>query len=246
MSYLFLETASGLHSVHACAGKVEEFMAPKEATYKLEVWGAQGGPATIGGGKGGYANGKYNSKRNTKLYCCIGQSGKNITIGSHAFNGGGFYGYSGGGGGGATHIALAERGVLSNYYNNQSEILLVAGGGGGSDGNIGSGGSGGGENGGNGGTWDNMDSSRGLGGTQSVSGGPITGAFGKGGDTVQANGDYEASGGGGWYGGGGSNYVAGCGGGGSGHINSTFITNGSMENGVQEGNGNAQISWSFQ
>lgn len=48
-------------------------------------------------------------------------------------------------------------------------------------------------------------------------------------------------GGGGWYGGGGGLGSQGSGGGGSGYIGG--VSNGSMQNGVREGNGYAKITW---
>ena len=46
MSYLFLETASGLHSVHACAGNVEEFVCPQTTVAILKVGYGNQGTAT--------------------------------------------------------------------------------------------------------------------------------------------------------------------------------------------------------
>ena len=101
------------------------------------MWGAQGSAYAQGiGGKGGYSVGYYNG--NGLMYVCVGGKGT-------AYNGGGHEQVAGGD---ASHIAIKNnRGVLANYVNNKSEVLIVAGGGGGSN-DIGKGGAGGGLNGG--------------------------------------------------------------------------------------------------
>ena len=205
-----------------CAGKVEEFTAPKAGDYKLECWGAQGKT----GGKGGYVKGDYPMTNEQSIYICVGSS-------SNCYNNkiGNITSFSWGReGGGATSITTTDRGELKYFVSYKDEVLLVAGGGGACEWN-GQGGAGGGENGlsgskstylaGNG-----TSTSYGTGGTQ-TSGGITTngsytpsvkynGGFGYGGVGAQ-NGDYGAQGGGGWYGGGGSVY-AGAAGGGSSHI----------------------------
>lgn len=215
---------------------MQSFTAPKDGTYKLEVWGAQGG----GGVGGGYSYGDMKLIRNTIIYMCIGGAGLiNINGDSYVsdtrtagYNGGG-YGQCGGGG--ATHISTTNRGVLSNYVSFQGDILIVAGGSGGGDGV--NPGSGGGLNGGNSG-------SGAGGGTQTTGGTGIgSGTFGQGGNIGTTNNDSAGAGGGGWYGGGSSTQpTGGAGGGGSGHINTNYITNGTMANGVQGGNGYAVIT----
>ncbi len=218
----------------------------------MEVWGAQG-CANIDaiGGKGGYSSGYYNG--NGLLYVCVGGQ-------TSGYNGGGLNVSHGQNGGGATHIATTNREVLSAYKNNQSEILIVAGGGGAAN-DLGVGGAGGGTSGGSGTqiTYSNgVIITGGTGGTQS-SGGTfsgsayssnsrviVNGSFGQGGYSyASANGisnDTGGCGGGGWYGGGGTP-VSGCGGGGSGHINTSKITNSSTTSGIREGNGYALITW---
>lgn len=134
-------------------------MAPKDATYKLEVWGAQGGDADskqdprkyayavdayMHGGNGGYSKGYGKFKLNQSLFVAVGQQGASNKYHDAcpidgAFNGGGnilqasiAFNHLFGGGGGASHIALNENlGVLSNYVNSQDLIIIVAGGGGG-------------------------------------------------------------------------------------------------------------------
>ena len=217
----------------------------------MEVWGAQGSANFEGkGGKGGYYSGNYNG--NGLLYVCVG--------GQAGYNGGGLSPSHGQNGGGATHIATTNKGVLSSYINNQSEVLIVAGGGGAANDN-GVGGTGGGTSGGAGTQityTNNTIITGGTGGTQ-TSGGTfsgtayssnsrviVNGSFGQGGYSyAAANGvsnDTGGCGGGGWYGGAGTP-VSGTGGGGSGHINANKITNSSTTSGVREGNGYALITW---
>ena len=123
-----------------------------QGTYKLEVWGAQGGEPS--GGEGGYSFGKIFSSQDKNIYVCCGGAGKNDAGtgytantqnpgGEGGYNGGGNGGkgwqaprfnyriVGGGGGGGCTDIAIINRGELYRYENNKSDILLVAGGGGG-------------------------------------------------------------------------------------------------------------------
>ena len=128
-------------------GDIQSFKVPCTGTYKLEVWGAQGGDATCGerpGGKGGYSTGTINASKNDRLYIVVGGQGgmantQNPTV-EGGYNGGakattadgsGSQGECFGSGGGATHIAL-ETGLLSTFESNQSSLLIVAGGGGGS------------------------------------------------------------------------------------------------------------------
>lgn len=149
-------------------------------------------------------------------------------------------------------MALTNHGELKNFGNFKNEVLIVAGGGGGSE-SYGIGGSGGGETGGkaSGATWvieplPGTQFSGGQGGvTTSYPGSQnigCPGTFGAGGSSyTQSNTDGGGGGGGGWYGGGGTGYI-GPGAGGSGHINTEYISNGSMQNGVNKGVGKAVIS----
>jgi len=221
-------------------------------TYKLEIWGAQGGGSWPGGnttdGYGGYSYGNLKLTSGQIIYVNVGQS-------SGTYNGGGIGAAPGGG---ATHIALTNRGELKNYVSYQSEVVIVAGGGGGLEWG-GKGGDGGGVTGNNGNSQANSifsAAASGTGGTQSAGGistiplssvynGPntiVNGSFGQGGYgyTTDGNNDYGAGGGGGWYGGGGTSY-AGAGGGGSGHLGS-MLSNSSMQSGVQLGDGYAKIT----
>ncbi|WP_084608568.1 fimbrillin family protein [Xylanibacter oryzae] len=241
-------------------GASQTFKAPYTGTYKLEVWGAQGGCATNSPvsdsdiGKGGYSYGTIHLLENETLYICVGGTGNSATGG---YNGGyRIFGY-GGGGGGASHITKTNnRGTLSNYVNNQDEVLIVAGGAGGVD-FYGYSGYGGGITGGSG-YYNGITT---TGGSQTSTGsGAYVGSFGTGGfgytnSTPETSSDWGACGGGGWYGGAGTNIVSGGGGGGgSGHIgtgvtgttvagNQTFISPfGGTETG-HSGNGYARITF---
>ena len=125
-------------------GSVQTFTVPETGTYKLEVWGAQGGYAqsiVYDGGKGGYAVGETQLNKDTVLYVVVGGHGvasadKGNSTGG--YNGGGnghgsTYGSDynfNGSGGGATHIATVT-GQLKDLSSNKTAVLIVAGGGGG-------------------------------------------------------------------------------------------------------------------
>jgi hypothetical protein len=233
-------------------GNVQTYTVPLTGTYKLEVWGAQGGTASnplgLAGGLGGYSQGNLKLNMNTDIYICIGGVGTNAPdVTARTLPGG----YNGGGkaisdgntgwgsGGGATSITTTKRGVVSNYSSYKNEIIIIAGGGGGSGyyqlPNLGGrGGSGGGNNGGNA-----TGQDPGYGGSQSSGG---TGSTGNGSFGQGAGGTSNGPGSGGGYYGGGSGYTSGSGGGGgSGYIGG--VTNGSMSNGVRSGNGYARITF---
>lgn len=134
-------------------------------TYKLEVWGAQGGDGRIwnqdvevpsAGGKGGYTTGILTLESAATLYVCIGGKGEKAVYSQKidgknykplgGYNGGGTGGTeetepvpeNAAGGGGATHIAstLQLSGVLADYVQHKSDVLIVAGGGGGAAGDF--------------------------------------------------------------------------------------------------------------
>ena len=250
----------------AYTGGIQSFTVPCSGTYKLEVWGAQGGTHVGVGGKGGYSYGNYSSTVNSILYIVVGGKGQNgsntnaTTYYTGGYNGGGNgsqhtsvsgSGYSSSGGG-ATHIAT-KTGLLSTLSSNKSSVLIVAGGGGGGGGQASwngssyNGGAGGGTNGTNG-VCTYFDAYGASGGTQSAggSGKCQSGSFGKGGNSQgdsitpsTGSGNIGVGGGGGWYGGGGSLFSCG-GGGGSGYIGG--VTGGSMSNGAREGHGYARIT----
>jgi len=241
-------------------GNIQSITVPYTGTYKLEVWGAQGGGNIqyFGpGGNGGYASGNKVLNQGTALYIVIGQQGFQ-SFSSRSFNGGGKgnpgTGYGDGfTGGGATHIAT-RTGELSSLASFQSDVLIVAGGGGAGAGGCGytqyvaTGGAGGGLNGGNGTDSNNEPSYRpgGTGGTQTTGGtsqnASENSAFGYGASSTTATGDciQGGGGGGGWYGGGAGATAGGGGGGGSGYIGNVF--SGTMSTGIRTGNGFARIT----
>lgn len=229
-------------------GGMQSFTVPASGTYKLEVWGAQGGSYGSAGGYGGYSIGNKALSAGTVLYIGVGGQGSSTetTSAPGGVNGGGTgtgWAYpdssrrgTGSGGGGATHIGLTNSWLAKTSVGN---LLIAAGGGGGAGGQRGwesdgssanqtaAGGAGGGTTGGRGG-----NNNEGYGGTQSA-GGSFYGSYGTGGSA------YGGGGGGGYYGGGGGNHSAG--GGGSGYIGG--VTGGSMANGQRSGHGYARITW---
>ncbi len=197
-------------------GDVQSYTVPLTGTYKLEVWGAQGGDDGSRGGYGGYSFGTVKLSQNNILYITIGGKGSTGAGSGGGYNGGGNAGGIGtsGGGGGATCVTSNNKGILSAFNSFKSEVFIVAGGAGGAGcGGNGEysptiGGSGGGMAGGSG---------------YNCSGGTQTTGYEFGqGQNRNANGD-GGGGGGGWYGG----YSAtadGAGAGGSGYIGG--VTNG--------------------
>ncbi len=139
--YNYTKFSNGDYEEIGYSGTEQVYTVPTTGTYKLEVWGAQGGSAnSYLGGYGGYSTGKVNLEKGDKLYINIGgqgTSGINGTVGitTGGYNGGGS-GYTqgsstnSGGGGGATHIAIVS-GLLSTLSSKTSNILIVAGSGGG-------------------------------------------------------------------------------------------------------------------
>ena len=190
---------------------IQEFVAPFDGLYELDIFGAKGNymsysSSYASGGNGGRSIGYVILTKGTKLYVVVGSGGYNGTGAN--YNGGGAGNGEGAAGGGATHIATVT-GLLNTLSSNKSTILLVAGGGGGAAGY--KGGYGGGTSGGNGGAGNS--SYTGVGGTQSSGW-----SFGLGQNSPDA---YTSGGGGGGYYGGkcGGNYNgASGGGGGSGYI----------------------------
>ena len=174
-------------------------------TYKLEVWGAQGGTGGTepgSAGLGGYSYGNVSLSAGTVLYIGVGGQG---SPGVGGYNGGGVNGSSkfgnqeASGGGGATHIGKSNA-ILRNTA--PSNVYIVAGGGGGAGGASSWAGAGGGTTGGNGGnSW--------PGGAHTTYGGTQSGAGGASGDHywgwAEGQGLYDTRGGFG-YGGNGDNY----------------------------------------
>ena len=240
-------------------------------TYKLEVWGGQGGAygndQSLGGGAGGgYAAGNVSLQAGNVLYVVVGgagmkggcgwSTGKDDYTAYGGYNGGGTgrwlgtgdnanYTVVAGGGGGATHIgktnALLKNTAIGNLY-------IVAGGGGGTGdscaagrGTSSGGGSGGGTNGGS-------TSSNNYGGNDTHT--TNAGATQSSGYAYGQGGDY--GGGGGLYGGygaiGGASWSSSDGGNGwvagatGGSGYVGGVTGGTMSNGVRAGHGYARIT----
>ena len=129
-------------------GGGQSYKATAAGTYKLEVWGAQGGAglrngSSKAGGKGGYSYGNVTLTENQTIYIVVGGQGgattnSGCTGGAAGYNGGGKGGNdsncksskndAAGGGGGATHIGKSSH-LLKNMP--KADIYIVAGGGGG-------------------------------------------------------------------------------------------------------------------
>ena len=227
-------------------GEEQTFIASATDTYKLEVWGAQGGIEEVNSDSknlGGYSTGLINLNINQKIYINVGQKGENysnVAIAKGGYNGGGFggvtdnstsYKQGGSGGGGATHMATVS-GLLSSFKNNLSSLLIVAGAGGGSSTENIKNGSGGGYMGNDGGYADKYTDYRGTGGTQTSGGYNYQtktnyASFGTGSD-LNETGYGGNGGGGGFYGGAGTNRAHSGGGGGSGYIGNTLLSEKAM------------------
>ena len=222
-------------------GGEQTFTVPTTGTYKLEVWGAQGGYAydinrvTGNGGYGGYSSGGIYLENDSLLYINVGGKGEdNCQTKSCAggYNGGSSStrwalsdgtGLYTGGGGGATHIATTS-GTLDTLENKKNNILVVAGAGGGRDYYpdwkvFSSGGSGGGYVGNNAYSSFKQELTN-TGGTQTSGA-----AFGKALTTYTS--DSTGGSGGGYYGGISSNQHS-TGAGGSGYIGNSLLTEKSM------------------
>ena len=208
-------------------GGEQNFVVPTTGTYKLEVWGAQGGSRNgYIGGYGGYSIGTITLSKSQNLYINVGGNG---TTKIGGYNGGGnrpsgdTTGWYAGSGGGATHIATVS-GLLSTLENSKFDILIVSGGGGGATSSSTYN-----ANGGSGGGYMGSTIKGPAGGTQTIAGtnakGGITGSFGKGADSTN-----EGAGGSGFFGGGSGLHpdIGYSGAGGSGYIGNSLLTEKSM------------------
>lgn len=128
-----LKSGDILNCPYKSPGQAYSIKLPK-GTYKLEVWGAQGGTTTNSsyagtGGKGGYSIGQLEISENKMFYLYSGGHPSNISSGTNSggFNGGGAttdanYGPAQGGGGGSD-IRIGQNSLYAR--------IIVAGGGGG-------------------------------------------------------------------------------------------------------------------
>ena len=112
-------------------GSVQTFTAPVSGTYKVELWGAQGGGEK--GGMGGYTSGLIALVKGEKLFVNVGQKGpaNATTTNVGGYNGGGYSGNNSGaksyGGGGATDVRLVA-GSWNDAKSLNSRIMVAAGG----------------------------------------------------------------------------------------------------------------------
>ena len=217
-------------------GEEETYVVPKDGTYELETWGAQGGTVvdSCDGGYGGYSYGQVELKKGDILYINVGGVGTcNVSSSSKGgYNGGGdalsINGYKMCSGGGATHIAT-KSGLLQSLSDSIDSILIASGSGGGSGSTGSSCNSKGGSGGGISGTVpanNCSDCGTRSGGTQ-TSGGRSrfgTGGFGFGAGSTNS---YSVGGGSGFYGGAGDTYEWGATGG-SGYIGNSKLTSKKM------------------
>ena len=125
-------------------GEEQTFSVPFTGTYKIELWGAQGGSkneTTAFGGKGAYTSGESFLEFGKKLYVYVGQQQNDTWSSTRSWNGGGlryntlnsdykafsdtYVGY----GGGATDIRIIS-GTWDNSDSLRSRVMVAAGGGG--------------------------------------------------------------------------------------------------------------------
>ena len=229
-------------------GKSQKIIIPDTGTYKLEVWGAQGGTdGAYLGGYGAYSVGNIRLQKGQELYVFVGEKGYGgRTIENEAYEGafpnGGKtivydpqYRISSSAGGGSTHIALTNT-LIENMANNLNDLLIVAGAGGGSCNWWRTG-----DNAGNGGGIEGSTTTRNFSGVNPTGGNQTTGGYGGGnldghpknlwlagafgiggGNAFNEDPDISGAGGGGFYGGGAS--WGGSGAGGSGYIGNSLLT----------------------
>ncbi|MCR5223596.1 MAG: InlB B-repeat-containing protein [Bacilli bacterium] len=232
-------------------GREQTFTVPCVGTYRLELWGAQGGNSANGtsiGGKGGYTSGVIQLKKDQKLYIYTGRTAYGSYNRTGGWNGGGNsideYSQSAAGGG-STDVRLVN-GSWNDFNSLKSRIMVAAGGGGaasalsGNSSYSGHGGAAGGLNGYTGVTFSGSTSQTGGGASQTTAGG--SGGFGYGG---AGTGSQSAGGGGGYFGGGGASYCAPAGGGSSfisGHTGCNAILESSTSGSVRTSNQSVHYS----
>lgn len=239
---LFTQTAPGIYMWTVPRGV-------RSVTF--DVYGAAGGSSTRGfGGLGGQATATFAVHPGQVFQIVIGgRGGDGVFDGSPGgfggFNGGGSTIVFDGGGGGASDIRSGP--CAATLSCDLTARIVVAGGGGGvgdfTGGNV-DGGSGGGLTGGDGASFGGRGGKQTEGGSILAAGECCAGSFGVGGDKVPST-DLGGGGGGGWFGGGAGPLGRG-GGGGSGfialHLSSFIDVSGTMEHGVQSGDGQVIIT----
>ena len=166
----------GTQYLYGFTGQAQEFTSPEDGTYKIELWGAQGGGVDNNyGGKGAYTTGRIKLEKDEKLYIYVGNYGYMPDNLTKPFNGGGAPDTTGNwprshrgefSGGGATDIRFFGKNKVpttdglkwDSEIGLASRIMVAAGGGGGNNGDGSSGGVGGTLNGGV--TYDNNDKTK--------------------------------------------------------------------------------------
>ena len=121
-------------------GDSQTFTTKYDGSYKIELWGAQGGDyTTFKGGKGAYTSGNIRFVNNMHMYVYVGQKGSEAITGESvstpiSYNGGGIaWSWSGlysSSGGGATDIRLIN-GNWDLFESLKSRIMVAGAGGGG-------------------------------------------------------------------------------------------------------------------
>ena len=125
-------------------GEYQQFIAPVDGTYQIQLWGADGGTSLANnvlgaeGGKGSYVKGEIDIKKGEILYIYVGKKGENAVKGQNSkasYNGGGLGTWDGnddeaaGAGGGATDIRLIS-GEWNEFESLKSRIMVAGAGGG--------------------------------------------------------------------------------------------------------------------
>lgn len=141
----------------AYTGGEQQFVVPVNGTYRIELWGAQGGDITgtayssdgtvransqtYTGGRGAYTSGNIHLDLGEKLYLHVGGASEKTNTSLSSANGTYVGGYNGGAslsvgqqaygapGGGSTDVRL-NSGVWNNFDGLKSRIMVAAGGGG--------------------------------------------------------------------------------------------------------------------
>mgnify|MGYP004465390719 CR=1 FL=1 len=116
-------------------GGEQTFTAPISGTYKVELWGAEGGSSISNlSSLGGYVKGNITLKRNQKLYVYVGEKPEYISGMCYDNNpNSSFNGSTQGnctGGGGATDVRLTSATNWYDFDGLKSRIIVAAGGGG--------------------------------------------------------------------------------------------------------------------
>ena len=178
------ELEEGTVKTYSYSGSSQEFIAEKNGTYKIELYGASSYPVS---GKGAYTSGLIDLNANDKLYVYVG-SNKGYNGGGSSRNGTVF-------GGGATDIRLID-GEWNSQEGLASRIMVAAGGGTyGSSGNSGS----------SGGALSSNAITSGCGDKATSAtqiGAGSRGSFGIGANGISQSGGHGGAGGGGYWGGG--------------------------------------------